>query len=604
MHSKPYWIASPPFYIVPALHYTMELAVEVRRAFLELRPDCVAVELPETLQEPFYRAVSRLPDLSVITCRGPSEELCFPVEPCDASFEAMRSAQEAHIPLFCIDLDVTGYPKVAEELPDPYAITKIGLKKYYEAYSGTIRSSPTIRGELDKNRELYMAKRLRELSFTYDKILVVVGMSHVQGIYSHLNDSSYPQLKAVERSDIALNTYTETAVRELMAECPWVSCKYEEWRENTDGLLDRQEVYYQLLKQAQAAYTEITHVPFGAHVIPLLLKFSRNWAHIRQRLLPDFFQLLGAAKACVDHNYAYEVWKAATEYPHYKNIDSLPEREFSIDEIWGASKRIQFHLKKPSEKSLYWRRLRKDQAGKLFYPPSPFSICSYPPEDSVVEKFGLFLKKKGIQQQTEEAAHTIPFSNSLEDGIDVRETIRHWVEKKLYVKARGRPPGMVGSCVVIFDEDKLDEAKPKEHYPCKLTWLGEHEQESDMAFYSTSMNDQIVGPGIVRCVYGGFMLSYPAKRLYDVWSDPDYRDFASKHEILLAAAIDYSRRPVIVYVGLHPPEEKLKAYASRQGKKILYLPVAQFGKHVVTKLRTFHILDGRDKRAIADEYIY
>lgn len=604
MPFKPYWIASPPFYIVPALHYTMELAVEVRRAFLELKPDCVAVELPENLQEPFLRAASRLPDLSVVTCRGPNEELCFPVEPCEASFEAIRSAQEAQIPVFCIDLDVTGYPKMPEMVPDPYAITKIGLQKYYQAYAGTIRSDPIVRGQLDKNRELYMAKRLRELSFSYEKILVIAGMSHVQGIYAHLKDSNYPSLEHVERHDIGLYTYTETAVRELMAECPWVSCQYEAWRDKAEEVLDRQELYYQLLKLAQHAYTEVTQVPFAAHVIPLLLKFSRNWAHIRQRLLPDFFQLLGAAKACVDHNFAYEVWKIATDYPHYKNIDSLPERPFSIDEIWGGSKRIQFHLKNPSEKSLYWRRLRKDQAGKLLYPPSPFSICSYPPEDSVVEKFGLFLKKKGLQQQTEEGAHTIPFSNSIEDGIDVRETIRHWAEKKLYVKARGRPPGMVGSCVVIFDEDTLDESKTKELYPCKLTWLGEHEQESDMAFYSTSMTEQIVGPGIVRCIYGGFMLSFPAKRLYDVWSDPDYVHLENKHEVLLAAAIDYSRRPVIVYVGLHPPTEKLKAHASRQGKRILYLPIAQFGKHVVTKLRTFHILDGRDKRAIADEYIY
>ena len=57
MHSnKPYWITYGPFCIVPAIHYTMELAAEVRRAFIEVKPDCVAVELPENMQEALFHA--------------------------------------------------------------------------------------------------------------------------------------------------------------------------------------------------------------------------------------------------------------------------------------------------------------------------------------------------------------------------------------------------------------------------------------------------------------------------------------------------------------------------------------------------------------------
>jgi hypothetical protein len=228
-----------------------------------------------------------------------------------------------------------------------------------------------------------------------------------------------------------------------------------------------------------------------------------------------------------------------------------------------------------------------------------FYICSYPPEDSVIEDFGSYLKKKAEAVQMEESAKIVPFSTSLEDGVDVRESIRHWAERKLYVKARGKPPGQVGSCVVIFEEEEMDQKK----YPAQMTWLGEHDQESDMAFYATSMAEDIVGPGIARCKFGGFMLSYPNRRLYDVWIDPDYKDFEKKHEILLAASIDYSRRPVIVYVGLQPPDNKLKQYASRQGKRIFYLPLASLPKREIEKLKTFHILDGHAARKIADEYI-
>ena len=586
------------------MHYCMELAVEVRRSFLQIKPDCVAVEFPESMQDTFLHAASRLPDISVITTKSNEETLCFPVEPCDAAFEALRSAQEEQIPAFCIDLDVVGYPKTNEVLPDAYAITKIGVKDYYEAYARTIIADPTLRGHHDKERELYMAKRLRELSFSFDRILVVVGMSHIPGILAHLKDASYPELAHAERNEVTLGTYSEDAVRQMLGECGWISTKYEEWRQDNSAVIDRNELHYNLIKAAQIPYEAASRSMVTGQIIGRIFTFCRNWAHLRGMLLPDFVQLLSASKSCVDHNFAYEVWKLGTEYAHHKNIDSLPVVDLTPGEVWGSSRKVHFHLKSPSDKGLYWRRLRKDQSRKIFYPPNPFSICSYPPEDSVIENFGLFLKKKGIQQQTEEANHVVPFSNSLEDGVDVKETIRHWPEKKLYVRARGKPPGLVGSCVVIFDEDKLDETKTQERYPATMTWLGENDQESDMAFYATSMSDDVIGPGIARCEYGGFLLSFPARRMYDIWADPDYEEFEAKHEVLLAAAIDYSVRPVIVYAGINPPSARLKAHANRQGKRILYIPLTQFSQKVIQGLQTFHILDGQDKRKIADEYIY
>ncbi len=43
-----------------------------------------------------------------------------------------------------------------------------------------------------------------------------------------------------------------------------------------------------------------------------------------------------------------------------------------------------------------------------------------------------------------------------------------------------------------------------------------------MALYATDPMRQVVGPGIMRATYGGFMLTYPPGRLFDVWRDPDY----------------------------------------------------------------------------------
>lgn len=147
------------------------------------------------------------------------------------------------------------------------------------------------------------------------------------------------------------------------------------------------------------------------------------------------------------------------------------------------------------------------------------SICSYPPEDLVIEDYGKFLRERAKTILREERVRVEPFTTSVHDGIDIRETIRNWHEGKIYVRKFERLSGDVGAVVVIFDEDPLD------RYTYMTTWLGEHQNESDMAYYATQPFDHLVGPGIGRAEYGGFLMVLPPRRMFDVWNDPDY-DFA------------------------------------------------------------------------------
>jgi len=119
-------------------------------------------------------------------------------------------------------------------------------------------------------------------------------------------------------------------------------------------------------------------------------------------------------------------------------------------------------------------------------------ICSYPPEDLVIEDYGRFLKKKGKSILSEERVRVEPFTTSILDGIDLRETIRKWYEGRIYVRQFQKIHGEVGSVVVIFDEDRDN------RYSYMTTWLGENQNESDMAFYSTFPFDNLAGPGIGR----------------------------------------------------------------------------------------------------------
>ena len=72
----------------------------------------------------------------------------------------------------------------------------------------------------------------------------------------------------------------------------------------------------------------------------------------------------------------------------------------------------------------------------------------------IIEDYGRFLKKKGAKQLSEEQSRVEPFSASMLDGIDMRETLRNSTRGRSTCGSSLRVQGGVGSVVVIFDEDR------------------------------------------------------------------------------------------------------------------------------------------------------
>ena len=308
-----------------------------------------------------------------------------------------------------------------------------------------------------------------------------------------------------------------------------------------------------------------------------------------------------------DDNLGYELWELGAAFPPQLGPAEIPTARISGESIWEGMRRIllrrRMHRPKLRTKPRGLRGRKKERRpGEWLEAFDGKGLCSYPPEDILVEGYGGYLKKKGKSILSEERARVEPFTTSLLDGVDMRETIRNWhlspERPQLYVKELGKAAGEVGSVVVVFDEDR------EERYPYRMTWLGEHEQESDMAFYATDPTDAVVGPGIMRAEYGGFMLSFPPRRMTDVWTDPDYAFAMSKAETLLLAALDYSLEKIVVYVAARPPRAFLKTVADRWGRRVLYIPVGQLSPVTLKKVRVVHILDGHDKRAVAKDYVW
>jgi hypothetical protein len=339
-----------------------------------------------------------------------------------------------------------------------------------------------------------------------------------------------------------------------------------------------------------------------------LARYSGSLARHSGMLVADLFDLVVAARACVSDNFAWELHRLATSFPWQQDsAPDLPTARIRAEELWDGVRRVRLtrRVRRPKTRrpESILRRRRRDERfpGEWLTGFEDEAICSYPPEDVLVEAFGGFLRKKGKAVLAEEAARVVPFTTSVLDGIDVRETIRHWTERRIYVRESGRARGEIGVVVVIFDED-LEPSE--ERYPYQLTWLGEHGQESDMAFYATNPERAVVGPGICRVTYGGFLLSYPPGRLADVWSDADYRLAECKSEVLLLAALDYSRERIVVHAAPRPPRPIFHQIAARLDRKILYLPIGTLSPATVRKIRVMHVLAGHRKRDIARDYVW
>jgi hypothetical protein len=275
----------------------------------------------------------------------------------------------------------------------------------------------------------------------------------------------------------------------------------------------------------------------------------------------------------------------------------------SGDDMWLRTRKLRIRRRLPRVKQMFRpaglkKRKREEHEGEWASQTDGTSICSYPPEDLVIENFGLLLKGFANRTISEERSHTERFTTSMLDGLDLRETVRNWHEGALFVRETAKLSGEIGAVVIVFDEDREDK------YTYLTTWLGEHQNESDMAFYSTPPFDHVVGPGIGRAEYGGLLMTLPPRRMYNVWDDPDYDLAETKAERLLMAALDYSIHKDVLYVAKKPPRSMFRQLAARFNRRIRYIPVGQLSPTQLKKVRVVHVLDSHERRATAKQYIW
>jgi hypothetical protein len=613
----------------------MEFAAAVGEEIRREPPAVVAVELPATLEKPILQAVERLPELSAVLYQtAESEAVYVPVEVTDPFIEALRTARELGLRTAFLDPDLSERPHVEDVYPDSYALNRIGLEKYIESYRLTPRPK-------DQDTAIHaegFAWKLQGCD-PEAEILAVVSLNLLDPLLEAMEQPQAQPMRKVRRKGVrAVNIHPES-LAEVCAEAPFLQAVYEarrsgagpeppqtEVREKAGGYElfepvrehpaaqfvrkamdeppERQADHFRLLAAAEIGYERRSGERLTHWQRRLWARYSRNLALASGQLLPGLFDMVTAARGVADDEFAWEFWQAAGYYPHQRVESDLPTAKISGEQMWDGTRRMRLRPRvrskkgKPKPAGLRGRKgeqfegeWRKEFKGR--------GICSYPPEDLRIEEYGLFLKNRGKALLSEERSRTEPFTTSLLDGIDLRETLRNWHDgRRIYVRENQRLQGEVGAVVIIFDEDRDN------RYPYAITWLGEKQNESDMAFYATNPFENVVGPGIGRAEYGGLLLSLPSQRMADVWSDPDYLFAESKPETLLLAAIDYSLEKLIVYAAPKPPRSIFRTIAGRMDRKIVYVPLGTLNRATLKKLRTMHVLDGQEKREVARDYIW
>ncbi len=326
---------SPKIRVLPIIHGSGDFALEVRRAMLTERFDCLAVPLPPSFQHDVEAAIEHLPAISVVIQRenlqfdnfdwSPDEEdrdsddelqaSYVPIDPCQGVIAALRIAIQEHIPRAFIDLETEEFVEHSAVLPDPYALKHLPLDKFA---AGVLPAIPRPHQEQVQDRIVTMARRLRELEQRFDSILCICSLVD----WPWIREAYTEQHPAEVEDDEVFETETYQADPRTLAfltgELPFITGLYERARAELDDdeNLSIDGVKEMLLVARQKYQSEFQGRarPITPHLFAQYLRYVRNLSLIERRLTPDLYTLVVAAQQFAGDQFAMHMAETAREY--------------------------------------------------------------------------------------------------------------------------------------------------------------------------------------------------------------------------------------------------------------------------------------------------
>ncbi|QDU79221.1 hypothetical protein Pla110_09260 [Polystyrenella longa] len=616
--------------LLPVIHGSGDFAIEVRRVMLSRSFDALAVPLPHSFKQQVESAIEHLPEVSVVLSREtpswkPSTEwspdqaeqgqeaassvkYCsyVPIEPCQPIIAALRIALQERKPRFYLDQETADFKSFASVYPDPYAVKQLHTESFSAAILPLLPDLPE--GQ-PRERVQTMVARLRRLEEKFESILFVCSLlewPYIREVYRQQTDVEHEDEYVEEPERFPLSPKSAYF---MLGEMPFVTGLYEQRRAELDDDENLSvDGVKEMLLTARDGYKE-RWKKHARKITPKHLKtylqYVRNLSLVERRLTPDLYTLVVGAQQMFGDQFALQLLETAAQYQY-----SRPEEQ-------GQADMGELALRLPDEKTYFvksrlpgphreWRpcelRPEASEKNKEKWQQdmrwNPYSQCSWPPEDDQIERFRARVVDAALSLLNEDLAQTEKFTSSLKDGLDLRETIRHWHTGELFVKSYPPNRGALDSVVMLFDSP----ADPRD-YPWRTTWHAEHNEESTLCFYASSFENDLVGPGIGRARYGGAWFLYPPVPISDIWQDTQFDFTETLEERLLAAACHYSNEKHVVLLSNGAPGANYRRLAKHYGKKWLHIPLTKFSQSMVEAMRTVHVLNGKEVRSYASEFI-
>jgi hypothetical protein len=612
---------SPRIRVLPIIHGSGDCAIRVREELLSRPYDCLAVPLPPSFQEDVEEAIERLPVVSIVaqldvdpSADDPQSGFNYvPIDPCQGVVAGIRTAIGERIPRAFIDLETPRFEGMTGTFPDPYALKMVSPEHFAAAILPAI---PPPRSGQSSQRVAWMADRLRILERRYERILLVCSLLE----WPWIRDAYQRKLEIPEPEDFFAPLVSfpvdPATLTFALGELPYITALYERGRReltpddnlSVDGI---KEMVLEARERLRSARPRIAQ-RVTPHLLSVYFRYVRNLCLLDRRLTPDLYTLVVAAQQTAGDDFALAIAETAREYPCGSATES--ETLSSFDEPglvrmgihqaevpgWGTAMMVS---RLPGQ-TLSWRtcRLRprppEQDRSRWKQRWDPYGMCSWPPEDDRIESFHRHVRDQAKAILGADLARVEKFTTSVRDGIDIRETLRNWHTGDLYVKVLPPSRGSIEVVVFLFEVP----ADP-EVYRNRATWYAEHGEESTLAFYATDHMKNLVGPGVAQAQYGGAMFLFPPRPIPDIWTDPRLEFADTLEDRLLAAAFMHSRDRHVAVVSARPPAGSWRRLARRYGRKIVHLPLKRFGGQLLERIRTFHVLNGRQVRSYAADYI-
>ena len=459
---------------VPSFHCDGVFGRAVHELFAAAPPQVVALELPAEMQPELAWAATcwPAPVVSIATTRGPgAATTTLPFVAGDSILEAFRLATAASIPVAFVDRNVVASAREraarADQLPGAELAGRTGLE-YVALAEAVMAQRPA--GPSALAREAVMARHLAALMERYASVLWVGGLAHWSRIEARLRsgDFSTPAVPTAPPLKWRRGRLAASALHHMTGQSPWKVQRFAASPQTFDPLA----LVLGLLHEAgPEGIVRVGSVPEPCSAVDRARVgvYARNLAAtdgLREE--PQLSELVVAARNVVGPRYAARVYHLGMSEQTTAKSSALDPLTFEVHpkrEAAGYRFRTRWITVEPWQPADYAvialpedvevdrSALDKTYAGlKPARPGEKFYWGAYPPDQAEYEAFVDYVLRRASLTDPGET-RIVPFSTGLADGIDVRATIRHWHDDRLFVREEQRGRLNIRNGVIDWTSD-------------------------------------------------------------------------------------------------------------------------------------------------------